>query len=474
MKTQLLILTALISAFAMNAQVTLVKEINDNGTSSSLPANLTEFGGIIYFGADDSNGSNTPGGADLGKELWITDGTGGGTTFVKDLRTGSASSSPSFFFEYNSTLYFSANTGAGNVLHSTDGTAVGTTSTGGGFVFNPIELNGLIYYVNTTDSNGLWEFDGTTQVNVTDAGAGAENLSGAVLTVFNGKIFCYMNYSTDDVTIGNELYSYEPTTDVFTLIKDITGDDANSGISNFTVMGSELYFEALGALWKTDGTEVGTVAVAAAVSLGGVGNLVAFNGKVLFEGDNGTSNDQLWSYDPLGDTITNVSNITGSVATGGNNHDPSDYAELDGFLYYAGEVSDETVQYLFRTDGTTSTRLDSSIKDIDDLAVLSNVLYFEGDNGTTGNELYKFDPASLSVGENQLEIVSVYPNPATDYILVSNNLMNASYAIYDITGKTVKQGTINSEKINLDLNSGLYLFKVETELSTVTKKIIIK
>ena len=119
MKTQLLILTALISAFAMNAQVTLVKEINDSGTSSSLPANLTEFGGNIYFGADDSNGSNTPGGADLGKELWITDGTEGGTTFVKDLRIGSGSSSPSYFFELSGTLYFSANTGTGNVLFST-------------------------------------------------------------------------------------------------------------------------------------------------------------------------------------------------------------------------------------------------------------------------------------------------------------------------------------------------------------------
>ena len=53
----------------------------------------------IYFAADDSNGSNT-GGADLGKELWVTDGTDAGTSLVKDLRIGSASSSPSSFFEY--------------------------------------------------------------------------------------------------------------------------------------------------------------------------------------------------------------------------------------------------------------------------------------------------------------------------------------------------------------------------------------
>ena len=58
--------------------------------------------------------------------------------------------------------------------------------------------------------------------------------------------------------------------------------------------------------------------------------------------------------------------------------------------------------------------------------------------------------------------------------MVSKELLNLDYRIHDITGKTVKQGVITSEKIDLDLNSGLYLFKVETEVSTITKKIIVK
>ena len=62
-----------------------------------------------------------------------------------------------------------------------------------------------------------------------------------------------MDYSTDEATIGRELYEYDPATDAFTLIKDITGDDSDSGISDFKLLGGEVYFEALGALWKTDG-----------------------------------------------------------------------------------------------------------------------------------------------------------------------------------------------------------------------------
>ncbi|GAA4888608.1 hypothetical protein GCM10023311_10690 [Flaviramulus aquimarinus] len=456
-------------ALTMNAQVTIVKEINDSGSSSSSPNNLTVYNGKIYFGADDSSGSNTPGGMDLGRELWVTDGTEVGTAFVKDLRTGSGSSSPGNFFELGGTLYFSANSGSGNVLFSSDGTEPNTSATGGDFIFNALDVSGLIYYINTVDSNALYTFDGTTQTKVANVGAEDVQFAGGAFTFFNNKILGYGFTATDDPTIGRELYEYDPATDTYTLVKDITGDDANSGISNFTIVGSELYFEATGQLWKTDGTGVGTIAVSMASGASGVNNLFAWNGDVYFEGDTG-SGDQLWKYDPTGDTLTNLSNLTGT----NTNHDPSDYAVYDGFLYYRGEDANDTDGHLFRTDGTTIAQLDSSIKDVDEITVLNDVLYFEGDNGTTGNELYSFNPATLSINDNKAELVKVFPNPANDHIMVSKQLINAKYSIHDVTGKTIKEGVINSEKVNLNLGSGLYLFKVKTELSTITKKIIIK
>ncbi|HEY5688665.1 MAG TPA: T9SS type A sorting domain-containing protein [Yeosuana sp.] len=470
MKKQLLTFLTILSVFAMNAQVTLVKDIND-GTGNSLPSELTLFNNMLYFGADDATGTNSPGSVDLGKEFWATDGTTGGTVFIKDLRTGSASSSPSFFFNYNGSLYFSANTGSGNVLHVTDGTESGTTATGGGFMFNPLELNGLIYYIDTTDLNGLYEFNGTTQVKVANVGTEDVNFIGAAFTALNNKILGYGFTATDDPTVGRELYEYNPATDTYILIKDITGDATDSGISNFVVLGSEVYFEALDGIWKTDGTEGGTVAVSAASAATGINSLFAWNGNLYFEGDTGTSGDQLWKYDPINDTLTNVSNITGGT---NNDHDPSDYAILDTYLYYAGEVADDGLQYLFRTNGTISERISSAVFDVDDLAVLNGKLYFEGDDGATGNELYSFDPTTLSVGSNVSEIINVFPNPASDHIMVSKSLINAPYSIYESTGKLVKEGIINSEKIQLNLTSGLYLVKIKTENSMVTKKIIVK
>jgi len=474
-----LLFTSMLSLVAFG-QIEQVLDIN-NGSANSSPNNLFVFNGALFFGADDSTGSNSPGGVDLGRELWTSDGTVAGTSFVVDISTGSDSSSPFSFFEYNSTLYFNANSGAGALLFSSDGTAGGTVDAGiGTSPLSPQEFGGLIYFVNTSGGSGnnnkLNTFNATTISEVADTGTGEETISGGAIIPYDGKIFCYMNYSIDDITIGNELYAYDISTTSFSLIKDITGDNGNAGISNFTVLGTDLYFEALGNLWKTDGTTAGTIAVAAAETAGlfGVNNLYAWNGKLFFEGDDGPSNDQLWVYDPSLDTVTNISNITGSTATGGNNHDPSDYAEFGGFLYYAGEISDNTNQYLFRTDGVNSVRLDSNISGIDEINELNGFLYFEGDDDVTGKELYKLNPTTLSIDRISFNDVKIYPNPSIDQITIDNNFTSPiNYTISDINGRIVLKGELTNNTIKHNLNTGIYMLQLSVENSNITKKIIV-
>ncbi|MDO1500894.1 T9SS type A sorting domain-containing protein [Winogradskyella maritima] len=455
------------------SQVQPLLDIND-GSGSSSPTNFFVYNGSLYFSADDSGGTNTPGGVDLGRELWTTDGTAVGTTFVSDLRTGSDSSSPGNFFELGGTMYFSANSGGGNVLFSSDGTNSGTAPTGGGFVFNPTLLGGLIYYVNTVDANSLYEFNGTTQTQVTGGSVGA--LIGGNLIAYQDKIFCYMDEATDEPTIGRELYAYDPATDGFTLIKDVTGDAGDSGISNFTILGTDLYFEALGALWVTDGTELGTedVGVATTAGIGGVNNLYAWNGMLFFEGDDGSSNDQLWMYNPTLDTVTNLSNITGSTATGGNNHDPSDFAPLGGFLYYAGEVSDDTRQWLFRTDGVTAERINDAVFDIDDIIVYDGDLYFEGDDGVIGNELYTLDVATLSVETVTATPFKIYPNPSQGIVTIEGDFSeDLNYEIVTLNGQVVSSGQLIDNTINHTLATGIYILKLKGQTINVSRKLIV-
>jgi hypothetical protein len=373
-------------------------------------------------------------------------------------------------------MYFSASDGiaSGTVLFSSDGTEVGTSATGGTFVFNPLEMGGIVYYILSTDANSLYEFNGTTQVKVANSGTEDVQFIGATFTSLNDKIIGYGETTSEESTIGRELYEYDPATDVYTLIKDIDAGTGDASISNFVTIGSEVYFEADNFLWKTDGTTAGTMAVESASSIASTREYFVWNSNLYFEGDDG-SNDQLWKYDPSADTILNVSNITGSTATGGNNHDPSDYAVLGDYLYYRGETFDNSSGYVFRTNGTTSEQLDSTIKDIDEITVLNGKLYFEGDDGETGNELYMLDPATLSITKVFKDNLEIYPNPTSDYINISSEYLDNDFKIYSILGQVVKKGKITSSKITVsDLSTGSYILKVTKDNKVETKKIIIQ
>ena len=89
-----------------------------SGSLSSSPYFLTAVGNTLYFRATD--GTN-------GYELWKSDGTASGTVMVKDIYSGSLSSDPAFLTVVGSTLYFQANDGTnGAELWKSDGTESGT------------------------------------------------------------------------------------------------------------------------------------------------------------------------------------------------------------------------------------------------------------------------------------------------------------------------------------------------------------
>jgi len=102
-------------------------------------------------------------------------------------------------------------------------------------------------------------------------------------------------------------------------------------------------------------------------------------------------------------------------------------------------------------------------------------------NGTlnfyTGNipGMESFNLETLSVPTQVLNesTISVYPNPASDYLYVSTKNQIISVEMFDILGKKVSQ-VLNGNQIPVsNLQSGIYLVKVYTDKGHVTKKIVI-
>ncbi|MDR6300800.1 endonuclease [Mesonia maritima] len=88
-----------------------------------------------------------------------------------------------------------------------------------------------------------------------------------------------------------------------------------------------------------------------------------------------------------------------------------------------------------------------------------------------------FGEESLSVGNNELNSFSIFPNPATTEINIQvENTPNFSYRIYNLTGKIIQENNNkNTEKISVaDLSSGLYLLQLTSNGKTATKKLIIQ
>ena len=286
--------------------------------------------------------------------------------------------------------------------------------------------------------------------------------------------------------VGTELYEYDFSTGQYNLIKNIAEDvlspaesvDINSSsISNMTVIGSKVYFEALNTLWETDGTTDGTIEVSVASGISGVANFYAWNNKLYFEGDNGTDGDQLYVYDPSGSSVTNLSNISGT----NSDHNPSDYCVYNGYLYYAGCDNNDTKKHLFRTDGSSVEQLDATIIDVDEIVELNGILYFEAEDATgtetTGNELFSFDPSTYipnSIDKTYLNALSLYPNPTKGTINISGlETSDVAYTVYDISGRTIQSGITNTQ-ISLNCAPGIYIIELKDGNKITTHKVQVK
>ena len=259
----------------------MVKDIN-SGSSGSLPSELTAVGNTLYFTADD--GIN-------GTELWKSDGTADGTVMVKDLNAifddESGMPGTTQLTAFGNTLYFTSNTGTnGTELWKSDGTSSGTvmvkdinSGSGSSSPYSLTAVGNTLYFQanNGTSGHELWKSDGTDSgtVMVKDINSGSGDSSPYSFTAVGNTLY----FPAYDGINGRELWKSDGTDSGTVRVKDINSGSGSSSPYSITAVGDTLYFAAnngtsghelwkssAGAvrteLWKSNGTAAGdTVSV---------------------------------------------------------------------------------------------------------------------------------------------------------------------------------------------------------------------
>ena len=271
--------------------------------------------------------------AATGPEIFITDGTPGGTVLVKDIYSGITGSEPAELVPMNGFIYFTAVTAAeGRELWRTNGTPGGTTLVKdiitGTDSSNSINNHNLfttgtyLLFAAKTATSGieLWKSDGSNigtvlLKDINTGNAGADSSSPAFFYLINSIVL----FVATDATHGREVWRTDGTPGGTTILKDINIGSGSStefeifpGFSvpvfkGFHTFNNNAYFNAYdgsssGQVWKTDGNSINTsllkdIVPGVQISLVLVSGAVNFPGKFIFPVSDGTSSSELWQSD---------------------------------------------------------------------------------------------------------------------------------------------------------------------------------
>jgi ELWxxDGT repeat protein len=387
--------SGLFASDGTTAGTALVKAVGGTG-------GLFSFNGLLYFQGAGPESSNFP-------VLYRSDGTAAGTlpVFEGDLLSGLSVVAPQNLPILNNKLFFvGGNQANGNELWSTDGTSAGTnlvkdinlvkagTQTGSQSIGGSAFLNGMFLFSAADDTHGveLWKTDGTSEgtVMIKDIFSGSGSSNPSQFCVVGDQAFFIAN---NGIT-GNELWKTDGTTAGTQMVKDINPGFANGAVGRLTASGSYVYFlathpETGTEMWRSNGTEAGTTLVSdltAGISSGfsNTNTHLTYLNKAFYIH---IPSLKLYVADGPANTFTEFS--TNIVAA-------YDMAVVGNSLFIGGRnASGQSV--LWRSDNGGAPVQIKVVRNTDlgsDMYQFANCngkLYFNANDGTTGNEPWVSD-----------------------------------------------------------------------------------
>ena len=402
----------------------LVKDIPFSPPFNSAPGNLCALGETLIFTQEHPS---------FGREIWALDRGQETPRLVRDINPGTQGGNYASFEAYGDNMYFRYAlpqypiTPSSTGFWRTDGTPEGTVDVSFMSSYELTKAGGYFYFCPQIIHDKLWRSDGTQEGTVK-----VKNFKKLGFTCITGNLtefgpllmfsLCYFSpsHSSDE----SALWKSDGTESGTVLVKQIHPTDG-AAIKSLTVAGGSLFFAAKQAetgyeLWKSDGSSDGTALlkdISPGTTSGNPENLFAWNGLLFFSAYTFEDGIELWRSDGTEGGTFLLKNINpggsfGVFGTGaGYDGLPSGFTPLGDSLFFTAYGGGGNYQ-LWKTDGTGGGTIlvrDGFDKRPAKLTAMNGRLYFIGSRKNDDGELW----ASDGTAAGTQRVKDIYPGSSS-------------------------------------------------------------
>jgi ELWxxDGT repeat protein len=249
-------------------------------------------------------------------------------------------------------------------------------------------------------------------VNTTIASNGYKSSTITKMTVAGANTYFVAN----DASSGDEPWVTDGTAAGTHILRDINPGKSSSVVDDFTYSNGYVFFKATDGthgyeLWRTDGTTAGTVMVkdintgftsSGAPNSGSPRELCDVNGVLYFVVNNDASmlDYAIWKTDGTEAGTVFVNNI--NIWSAGNPGAPVSLTNFNGLLHYTESVNSQPALYRITGAGVTELVLNINASK---LTVIGSAMYFSGQTSANGAELWKTDGTTVGT----VLVKDIYP-----------------------------------------------------------------
>ncbi len=280
--------------------------------------------------------------------------------------------------------------------------------------------DGTLYF-SRVDGTGrdLWKSDGTLAgtVKIKEIHPGVNPLGSSDpggFTRAGGVVY----FSADDGVHGRELWKTDGTEDGTVLVKDVTPGPDDGGVASITALGDIVLFARQTSriplheeLWRSDGTEAGTEFLRG-FNPGGFADvtpITVLGGELFFTVNDAIVGPTLWKSDGTAGGTVDLgivpANVVGRV-----------FVPVGGFLVYLFDGDPSPGFELYRFDPATDETAPISPINwsgggstlVGNFTDVGGMFYFTGDDGSTGFEIWRHD---FAAGET-VTVTDFNPEPS--------------------------------------------------------------